>query len=77
METPGNDQGTTKGMIRHRQTEQYYKGDGRWTTDASEAMQFENLSNVVSEAQKFGLGDCCEFVVELDGQIGFRVRLPL
>jgi hypothetical protein len=77
METPESDQGTTKGMIRHRQTELYYKGDGTWTADSREAMQFENLSNVVSEAQKFGLGDCCEFVVELDGQIGFRVRLPL
>jgi len=64
-------------MIRHRQTGQYYKGNGQWTADASQAMQFENLSNVVSEAQKHDLDGCSEFVVELNGQIGFRVLLPL
>lgn len=40
-------------------------------------MQFEHLSHVVSEAQKFGLEGCSEFVVEVNGQIGFRVLLPL
>lgn len=64
-------------MIRHRKTGQYYKGEGRWTSDASQAMQFENISNVVSEAKQFGLEGCSEFVVELNGQIGFRVLLPL
>lgn len=66
-----------KGMIRHRETEEYYKGEGQWTSDKSEAMQFENLSNVVNEAHKYDLERCCEFVVEIDGQVGFRVLLPL
>ena len=65
------------GMIKHREKEQYYKGNGQWTADKSQAMQFENLSSVVSEAQRYGLGDTCEFVVEVHGQIGFRVLLPL
>jgi len=64
-------------MIKHRETGQYYKGDGQWTTDATQAMQFESLSNVVAEAQKFGLEGRSEFVVEVDGKIGFRVLLPL
>lgn len=64
-------------MLRHRETGQYYQGEGKWTTDASKAMQFENLSRVVSEAQRFGLEGCSEFVVEVNGQIGFRVLLPL
>lgn len=64
-------------MIRHRQTGQYYKGEGQWTSNVSQAMQFEHLSHVVSEAQKFGLEQCSEFVVEVNGQIGFRVLLPL
>jgi len=68
----------TKGMIRHRETDQYYKGNGQWTSRTREAMRFENLSAVVSEAQKYGLDNgCCEFVVEMSGMIGFRVRLPL
>ncbi len=77
MESTGKGAGPVKGMIRHRETGQYYKGEGQWTSDARQAMQFENLSNVVSEAQKFNLEGCSEFVVELDGQIGFRLLLPL
>ncbi len=64
-------------MIRNRETGKYYKGEGQWTSDSSHALHFENLSQVVSEAQKFGLEGCSEFVVELNGQIGFRVLLPL
>ena len=66
-----------KGMIRHRETEKYYKGKGQWTSDKAEAMEFESLSSVVTEARKYGLEHSCEFVVELDGQVGFRVLLPL
>jgi hypothetical protein len=69
--------GPIKGMIRHRQTGQYYSGNGQWTADTSQAMQFENLSNVVKEAQRFDLERCSEFVVEVDGKIGFRFLLPL
>ena len=76
MERSGKPLGP-QGMIRHRETGQYYQGDGQWTPDAREAMRFESLSNVVTEAQRFGLGGCCEFVAELDGKIGFRVLLPL
>ena len=76
MESPGTGAGP-KGMIRHRETEQFYKGNGQWTADKREAMQFENLSSVVSEAQKYSLTSACEFVVEIHGQIGFRVMLPL
>ena len=64
-------------MIRHRETEKYYQGNGNWTSEMKEAMQFENLTQVVSEVQKFCLKGSCEFVVEVGGQIGFRVLLPL
>jgi hypothetical protein len=64
-------------MIRHRETGEYYRGEGKWTSDPREAVQFENLSLVVTEAQRQGLEGCAEFVVELDGKIGFRVLLPL
>ena len=77
METKGEGFGPVKGMIRNRETGQYYKGDGQWTTDSGQAMQFDQLSKVVTEAQRFGLERTSEFVVELDGQIGFRVLLPL
>jgi hypothetical protein len=77
VETSGKGSGPIKGMIRHLETGQYYRGEGQWTSDSNKAMQFENLSNVVSEAQKFNLEGCSEFVVELNGQIGFRVLLPL
>ncbi len=76
MEVSGRGE-SPKGMIRNRKTEQYYKGNGEWTLDKSQAMQFENLSSVVNEAQKYGMTDTCEFVVEVDGQVGFRVLLPL
>jgi hypothetical protein len=66
-----------KGMIRHRETGQYYKGAGKWTSEANEAVQFDNLSMVVSETKKHRLEGCCEFVVELHGEIGFRALLSL
>ena len=64
-------------MIRNRETGQYYRGAGQWTAEPQKAMQFENLSQVVSEARQYGLESTCEFVIELDGKIGFRARLPL
>ena len=69
--------GPVKGMIRHRETEKFYKGEGHWTSEIREAKQFESLTQVVAEAQRFGLKGSCEFVVEAGGQIGFRVLLPL
>lgn len=64
-------------MIRHRETEKYYQGQGRWTSDVRQAMQFENLSGAFSEAQAHGLSGPCEFVVLVDGRIGFRVLLAI
>ena len=64
-------------MIRHRDTEKYYKGEGQWTSEIGQAKQFESLTQVVAEVQRFGLKGSCEFVVEAGGQIGFRVFLPL
>jgi hypothetical protein len=69
--------GLIKGMIKHRETGQYYKGEGKWTPKSSQAKQFENLSEVVSEAQKYGFEHSSEFIVEVGGKIGFRVMLPL
>jgi hypothetical protein len=77
MESPGTDKGPIKGMIRHRETEQFYQGNGKWTADLHQAMQFENLAEVVEEAKRHNLNHCCEFVVQVNGQIGFRVLLPL
>jgi len=77
MEKQGTGSGPLKGMIRNLETEKYYKGEGNWTSDVQAAMQFETLTQVVSEAQRFGFKGSCEFVVEAGGQIGFRVLLPL
>ncbi|HTL16364.1 MAG TPA: hypothetical protein VL793_03960 [Patescibacteria group bacterium] len=77
MESSGTGTSPVKGMIRNRETEQFYKGEGKWTSDNREAMQFETLTQVVSEAQRFGLKGACEYVVEVGGQIGFRVLLAL
>ena len=77
MERSGTGTGPVKGMIRHRDTEKYYKGEGQWTSEIGQAKQFESLTQVVAEARRFGLKGSCEFVVEAGGQIGFRVFLPL
>jgi len=66
-----------KGVIRHRTTQEYYAGSGRWTNVAGEAMAFHSLSSVVAEAQKYGIHDCCEFMVSLAGRPGFTIALPL
>ncbi len=77
MERSRTGTGPVKGMIRHRDTEKYYKGEGQWTSEIGQAKQFESLTQVVAEVQRFGLKGSCEFVVEAGGQIGFRVFLPL
>jgi hypothetical protein len=63
-------------MIRHRETEQYYKGNGKWTSATVDAMAFDSLSEAAREAQRSGLAGPCEYVVVVGGQIGFRVLLP-
>jgi hypothetical protein len=40
-------------------------------------MAFHSLGSVVAEAQKYGIHDCCEFMVSLAGQPGFTISLPL
>jgi hypothetical protein len=64
-------------MIRHRETEQYYKGEGKWTSASIEAMPFDSLSKAAQEAQRSGLAGPCEYLVVVGGQIGFRVLLPV
>ena len=76
MESLGAGDGP-KGMIRHRETDKYYKGAGEWTFEVGEAMQFDGLTAVEKEAQKYHLQGSCEFIVELHGQIRFRVLLSL
>jgi len=66
-----------KGIIRHRTTQEYYAGSGRWTSIPGEAMSFESLTGVVTEANKYGIHDCCEFMVSLPGRPGFTISLPL
>ncbi len=66
-----------KGVIRHRMTEEYYAGSGRWTNVAGEAMAFDSLNGVLTEAQKYGIHDCCEFMVSVPGHPGLMVSLPL
>ena len=74
----GTGQGTgIKGIIRHRTTQEYYAGSGRWTNIADQAMSFDSLTTVMAEAQKYGIHDCCEFMVSLPGRPGFTVSLPL
>jgi hypothetical protein len=64
-------------MIRHRETEQYYKGAGKWTSAMVDAMPFDSLSQAAHEAQRSGLAGPCEYLVVFGGQIGFRVLLPV
>jgi hypothetical protein len=66
-----------KGVIRHRETEEYYAGSGTWTTEAKKAMEFRSLSRVVAEAAKYHIHDCCEFVVRLLGRSDVTIALPL
>ena len=66
-----------KGVIRHRTTEEYYAGSGRWTSVAGEAMDFDSLTGVMAEAQIYGIHDCCEFMVTLPGHPDFTLSLPL
>ena len=74
----GAGQGTgIKGIIRHRTTEEYYAGSGRWTNMADQAMSFDNLTSVILEARKYDIHDCCEFMISVPGRSGFTISLPL
>lgn len=69
--------GAIRGVIKHRQTEEYYAGDGRWTPDQEQAMVFRSLSALADEALKHNIKDCCEFVLNYEEEPGFNVYLPL
>jgi hypothetical protein len=72
----GNGNGI-RGVIRHRTTQEYYAGSGQWTNIVDQAMAFESLTAVITEAQKYAIHDCCEFMVSLPGRPGFTIALPL
>ena len=69
--------GAIRGVIKHRQTEEYYAGDGGWTEDKEEAKVFQSLSALVDEALKYNIRDCCEFILAYEENPGFDVYLPL
>jgi hypothetical protein len=77
MRATGESQEQGKGVIKHRKTEEYYKGEGQWTPDVQQAMEFQSLSRVVEEAHRYGIKDCCEFIMRLAKLPGFIVLLPL
>ncbi len=77
MKLNGNGHEQAKGVIRDRTTDEYYKGEGKWTPDEKLAMEFQSLSKVIEEAQRYGIKDCCEFIVRLARLPGFAMFLPL
>jgi hypothetical protein len=77
MKIAGDRHEPATGIIRHRTTNEYYKGGGRWTADLKQAREFENLFEVVDEAHRYGIKDCCEFILRLAGFPGLSVFLPL
>lgn len=76
MESSETGLGPARGKIRHRETQQFYKGQGQWAGDSNDAMLFEGVTDAAHEAQRAGLKGPCEYVVEVGGQIGFRMLLP-
>lgn len=66
-----------RGIIKHRQTEQFYLGEGQWTPALDLAMEFKTLSALVEEARKYNIKDCCEFIVRFEDQPEFSIMLPL
>jgi len=66
-----------RGIIRHRETGEYYAGAGGWAPEASAAFYFESLSDAMTEAQKYGIHDCCEYMVSLPQSPDLSVSLPI
>jgi len=77
VQTNGIGQRGFTGIIKHRDTEQYYAGEGRWATDEQEAMKFTSIHAVADEARRYNIKDCCEFILRMIGQPGMVVFLPL
>jgi hypothetical protein len=76
MESSGTVPEPVKGMIRQWETAKYYKGQGEWTSELNEALRFRDMTEAMQEAQRAGLTGPCEYVVQLAGEIGFRVLMP-
>ena len=66
-----------RGIIRHRETGDYYAGGGRWARSAKEAVYFEDLTEAMVEAEKQGIHDCCEYMVALPDSPDLSVSLPI
>jgi len=64
-------------VLRHRETGKYYAGSGEWASEATEAFQFDGLPQVLAEAQKYGLQDCCEFMMGLSDKPGVSIAVPI
>ena len=77
MGTLGEHRVPFKGIIRHRETDKYYLGNGDWTPDVAQAMEFDSILGLAEEANKYGIRDCCEFILKLADQSNFTVFLPL
>lgn len=77
MGSSGEIRGAFIGIIKHRQTEEYYGGAGNWTADPGKAMEFDSLGAVVIEANKYQINDCCEFILRFADRSDFRVAIPL
>ena len=77
MGPSGDIRGAFIGIVKHRQTEEFYRGAGSWTAYHEDAMQFDSLSAVVEEVRKYHIKDCCEFILTFRDRADFRVAIPL
>jgi len=66
-----------KSVIKHRETEKYYAGNGAWTDESDQAMKFYDLVALVEEISKYQIRDCCEVILSYDKEPGINVYLPL
>jgi len=77
MMKKGERYGTLSGVIRHRENDKYYVGQGQWSDDEEQAMEFKNLLDVAAEVTKYHIRDCCEFILRLVGRPDLTVFLAL
>ena len=66
-----------KSVIKHRETEKYYAGNGSWTDQSDSAMEFYDLITLAEEVSKYQIRDCCEVILSYDKEPGFNVYLPI
>jgi hypothetical protein len=77
MKTNGASEAGFTGVIKHRDSEKYYAGEGRWAAAEQEAMKFTSIHQLADEARQYDIKDCCEFILRMIGQPGMTVFLPL